>query len=156
MKIKILVGAIILLILIISIITIRLYKGNSSMPKNLGVENGELAPVPKTPNAVSTQTDDQSKKVDPFKFQGDKEESRGKIKKAIRTYGGASIITEEENYLHVIFTTPLLNFKDDVEFYFDEDNEVIHFRSASRVGRSDLGLNKERYDELIKLYYDNG
>ena len=153
MKVKIILGFIILLILFISVGAIQLYRENSKLPKNLGIKNGRLASMPETPNAVSTQTDDKDKKVEPFKFQIDKENSMEKIKKAIAEYGGASIIKEEENYMYVVFTTPVMKFKDDAEFYVDEENKVIHFRSASRVGRSDMGLNKERYDKLLRIYY---
>ena len=42
---------------------------------------------------------------------------------------------------------------DDIEFYIDEENKIIHFKSASRVGYSDLGANRKRMDEIIKLFH---
>ena len=60
--------------------------------------------------------------------------------------------TENENYLHLIFSTSFFKFKDDVELYFDENTKKIHYRSESRLGYSDFGKNKARYEELKKLY----
>lgn len=54
----------------------------------------------------------------------------------------ATIITETDNYLHVEYRAFV--FIDDVEFYFPKDEPVIHVRSASRVGHSDMGANKRR------------
>lgn len=130
-----------------------IYFQNSKIPSNLGVANGELAPVPQTPNAVSSQTEDMDKKVEPLKFQGDMETSKKLIKKAIKVFGGGKIIKEKNNYLHVVFTSNLLRFNDDTEFYFYEAKEIVHYRSAARAGYSDLGVNKERYDELRRIYY---
>lgn len=59
---------------------------------------------------------------------------------------------EEDHYIHTVVTTKVLKFKDDVEFYFDPDERVIHFRSASRVGYSDFGVNKKRMQEISKKY----
>lgn len=41
-----------------------------------------------------------------------------------------------------------------VEFYFDKEKELIHFKSGSRIGYSDMGLNKERYEKIRKMYYE--
>lgn len=138
----------IILILIISFMFIK----NNITPKNLGVGDGKLAKMPNTPNAVSSQTDIEDKKVEPLKFNGNLEETKTKIVNIINNYEGTKIIKSEKNYIHVVFTTGGMKYKDDVEFYFDEKNKIIHFRSASRVGYSDMGLNKKRFDE-IKNYY---
>jgi uncharacterized protein (DUF1499 family) len=59
---------------------------------------------------------------------------------------------ESETYIHVVAVTPLMRYRDDVEFFFDEDASLIHFRSASRVGYSDKGLNRQRYEAIAKAY----
>jgi uncharacterized protein (DUF1499 family) len=51
-----------------------------------------------------------------------------------------------------VFTTRLFRFKDDVEFYIDADEGQVHFRSASRVGYSDMGANRKRYQAFKELY----
>ncbi len=139
----------IMLILIIGFMFIK----NNITPKNLGVRDGKLLKMPNSPNAVSSQTDIEDKKVEPLKFSGDLEETKAKIIDVINNYKGTKIIKNEKNYIHVVFTTGGMKFKDDVEFYFDENSKIINFRSASRVGYSDMGLNRKRFNE-IKKYYD--
>ncbi len=64
-------------------------------------------------------------------------------------FGAAKIITQTENYLHVEMASKWMGFVDDAEFYMDEKNKTLHFRSASRVGHSDFGANRKRI-ELIR------
>lgn len=125
---------------------------NNRMPKNLGVTEGRLAPMPKSPNAVSSQTESAEKKVDALSFDGDLESSRGKVLDVLRTLGNAVVMTEENNYIHAVFITPTMKYRDDVEFYFDESDSLIHYRSASRIGYGDMGLNRERYEKIRGLY----
>ena len=130
---------------------VRIYSQNSRIP-SLGVTNGQLKEVPKTPNAVSTQTLDLAKKVAPLPFKHDPESTMAAIIATVNKYGGAKIVKQERDYLYVVFTTPLMKFHDDAEFYLDETNRLVHFRSASRAGYSDLGLNQKRYTELKEYY----
>jgi len=62
------------------------------------------------------------------------------------------IITETESYLHAEATSLIFRFRDDVEFVIDQQANVIHFRSASRVGHSDLGANRVRMEEIRKAF----
>jgi uncharacterized protein (DUF1499 family) len=61
---------------------------------------------------------------------------------------GARVVTSDPDYLYAQFTTQLLQFVDDAEFWFDPQNNVIQVRSASRVGRSDLGVNRRRIEAV--------
>jgi uncharacterized protein (DUF1499 family) len=61
------------------------------------------------------------------------------------------LIREDAAYLHFEFTSLLLRFVDDVEFLFDDDTKTVHFRSASRIGYSDLGVNRRRMEEIRAL-----
>jgi uncharacterized protein (DUF1499 family) len=125
---------------------------NSLTPSNLGVTEGKLAPVPKSPNAVSSQTDDPEKRVAPFPFKADLHTTKASIKQVLRAYGNIDIKSETEDYIHAVNTTPKMKFNDDLEFYFNEKEGVVHFRSASRTGYSDMGLNRERYNALMELF----
>ncbi|WP_235420931.1 DUF1499 domain-containing protein [Jeotgalibacillus soli] len=58
---------------------------------------------------------------------------------------------EKEHYIHVVFPTKLLRFRDDVEFLFDKNSTVIHFRSVSRVGYTDFNANRKRWNGYQKL-----
>ena len=71
------------------------------------------------------------------------------LKKRILDYPRTNIITENPDYIYAEFTSFLFRFVDDVEFYFDEKNKTLHFRSASRLGSGDLGVNRKRVDALL-------
>lgn len=118
----------------------------------LGVKDGQLAPLKGTPNAVSTQTYQMDKRMLPIAFSGTKAEAMERMKRILAEEPRARIESETENYLHAVFTSAVFRFKDDVEFYFDEQAAVIHFRSASRLGQFDFGVNRKRMKELTKRY----
>lgn len=125
---------------------------NMNVPSGLGVANGKLAPLPSSPNAVSSQVDGKDKRVEPLPFKKDLEETRKAVKKALNAHGSIFIHKEEETYIHAVSTTALMRYHDDIEFYFDTETRLVHFRSASRIGYSDMGLNRQRYNELARLY----
>ncbi|MGL1891614.1 MAG: DUF1499 domain-containing protein [Spirochaetaceae bacterium] len=141
----------IVIVVIIVLMALFMVVKNNKVPADLGVNDGKLAPMPKSPNAVSSQSDDPEKKVDPIPFKGDLNQSKEWIKKALEVYGNISIVKDESNYIHAVNTTSKMKYNDDIEFYFDEEVALIHFRSASRVGYSDIGLNRQRYDKLLEL-----
>jgi len=125
---------------------------NNLTPKNLGVNNGKLSKMPNKPNAVSSQTDEKDKQIEAMEFKENLAGSKEHIIKAIEIYGNAKIIKNENNYIYAVFTTGKMKYHDDVEFYFDESEKLIHVRSASRIGYSDMGLNRERYNKLREIY----
>ncbi len=71
-----------------------------------------------------------------------------RLKKVILSKPRTSIIEEKPNYLRAEFTSRIFRFVDDVEFLFDDSLKYIHVRSASRIGRSDLGVNRKRIEEI--------
>lgn len=117
-------------------------------PMSLGVHDGKLAPCPASPNCVSSQSSDKDHFVEPFPFTGTPVEAMAKVKVVLSTMPRARIVTATENYLHAEFTSALFRFVDDAEFWFDEIARTIHLRSASRVGSSDLGVNRKRIEDL--------
>ncbi|MDF1617075.1 DUF1499 domain-containing protein [Petrocella sp. FN5] len=141
----------IIVVVMVSGVFISMVVGNMKVSK-LGVREGLLAEMPETPNAVSSQTRDEDKKVAPFPYKEDLQTTKEEIKLAVKAYGDAKIVEEESNYIRMVFTTGLMRYKDDVEFYFDDQEKVVHFRSASRIGYSDMGLNRERYNTLYEYY----
>ena len=123
---------------------------SGTMPK-LGVNNGELTPCPKTPNCVSSQAQDKEHFIEPIKFAGSQQQAHDRLLQIIESEKRTKIITDQQDYIHVEFTSALFRFVDDVEFYFPEknaDETVIHTRSASRVGSSDLGVNRKRIERI--------
>ena len=120
----------------------------ATQPTNLGVKDGKLAPCPASPNCVSTQANDAGHRIEPIRFEGTAAEAMAKLKQAIATLPRAAIVTESADYMHVECTSFLFRFVDDVEFWIDEANHTIHFRSASRVGHGDMGVNRARMEAI--------
>ena len=124
----------------------------ASRPNHIGANAGSLAPVPDSPNCVSSVTDKDSHKMSPIDVSGI-EDPLEKLKSAIESeFSRAALITEKENYLHYEFTSMIFRFTDDVEFLLDVDNERIDFRSASRVGYSDMGTNRKRMEQIRSAF----
>lgn len=113
-----------------------------------GTKKASLAPCPSSPNCVtSMENPGTSKDKLMSSLTGpSKSISYSKIK-FILTQDGAEIVKQLDNYIHAIYESPIFGFVDDVEFYFPTQ-ETIHFRSASRTGYSDLGVNKRRMTRI--------
>ncbi len=120
-----------------------MFNFSGKRPDNLGVKDGKLAPCPGTPNCVSSQSDNPQFKVDPLPAV-----SIAEIKKVVEGMERTTIVEETDNYLYAEFTSKLMGYVDDVEFYLDSDNNVVQVRSASRLGKSDLGVNRKRVEEI--------
>ncbi len=117
-------------------------------PTNLGVHSDQLAPCPSTPNCVSSQSVDAEHSIEPFAYNSSPEKALTDLKTVIQSLDKTKVITETENYLYVEFTSAIMGFVDDVEFYLDQGTKVIHVRSASRLGESDLGVNRKRIETI--------
>ena len=109
---------------------------------------------PTSPNCVSTQAQDEGHAIAPFRYRKSRAEAKEVLKDIVRTIPRTKLVEEDESYLHYEFTSLLLRFVDDVEFLFDDENKIIHFRSASRTGYGDLGVNRKRMEEIRALVGD--
>jgi len=118
----------------------------------IGLIDGKFQKCPQSPNCVSTQSKGKRHGIPPLNFKGTREEAKEKILRIINSLKRTSIITTTDDYIHAEFKTGLFKFIDDVEFYLDDDEKIIHFRSASRVGKSDLGTNRRRMEKIRELY----
>ena len=90
--------------------------------------------------------------MSPLSYNTSLEEAKSKILKIINSLKRTRIITDTNNYMHIEFRTAVFRFVDDVEFYFDDSDKIIHFRSAARLGYSDMGVNKKRIENITKLF----
>lgn len=122
-------------------------------PSNLGLSDGQLSPCPPTPNCVSSQATDREHKIEALTTQG--ADGITSLASIVKTLPRSEIVKQSEDYLHVEFTSLLLRFVDDVEFYLPEGRGVIEVRSASRLGRSDLGVNRKRVEQIRQLYKES-
>ncbi len=116
-----------------------------------GLLEGRLYPCPGTPNCVCSEYPNTVAFVEPLRFEDDVATAWERAQRAVIELGGA-ILRVDNGYLAATFKTPLFRFVDDVELRLDGTNRVIHVRSASRVGRSDLGENRKRVAELRRLF----
>ena len=123
-------------------------------PEGLGIHEGSLAECPNTPNCVCSECE-RADKMPPLEFSGDAAAAKAALKDALQTKG-IPVIEEQENYLHAVATTPLMRFKDDLEFLIVSEEKKIQFRSASRLGKSDLGKNRARLKQIFALLEKNG
>ncbi len=119
-----------------------------------GLHEGIFAPCPSSPNCISTLSSDPDKHMAPLPYADSREESRRIILSIIKSMPRTKVVAEGENYIHAEFRTLVFRFIDDVEFSFDEVEHVIHFRSASRTGHSDLGVNRRRMQKISKRYLE--
>ncbi|AFZ23846.1 hypothetical protein Cylst_1563 [Cylindrospermum stagnale PCC 7417] len=117
-------------------------------PSNLGVRDGRLAPCPNSPNCVSSQSSDPTHQIAPLTFTTTPEKAIAFLERIIQSLPRTKIITESEDYIYAEFKSALMGFVDDVEFYLDPKTKVIQVRSASRLGESDLGVNRQRIETI--------
>ncbi len=125
------------------------------MPGDLGVKDGKLKVPSSTPNSVSSQADLWPghpqlayARIAPLAMAGDPAAVMAKVKAAVEKSPSAVVVKAEGDYLYAQFTTPLMRYTDDVEFWFDRAASVVQVRSASRLGEGDLGANRQRIEAL--------
>lgn len=110
-----------------------------------------LPSCPDKPNCVSTQATDERHAIAPFQYKKVRAEAKEALKGLLATLPRTKLVEEDAGYLHYECTSLLLRFVDDVEFVFDEATKTLHFRSASRVGYSDFGVNRQRMEQVRSL-----
>ena len=112
----------------------------------LGLVEGRLRRCPDSPNCVCSEGETGEHALEPLDYTGSAEAAWSRLVAVVEAHSQAHIVTREAGYLRVEFVTPLMRYVDDVEFRLSA--QVIHVRSASRVGRSDLGANRSRVEAL--------
>ena len=125
---------------------------SGTRPSTLGVNEGRLAPCPSSPNCVSTQSTDAKQGIDPIAYTTSVEEARDRLEKILRAMPRTKVVRMQGDYIHLECSSRVFRFVDDVEFWFDDTNRVIHCRSASRKGTSDLGVNRKRVERIREQF----
>ncbi len=121
-------------------------------PENLGVKNGRLASCPLSPNCVSTQAEDREHWIAPIMIPASPVNPIDVLADIVRSMPRTTIVEQNSDYLRVEFRSRIFRFCDDVEFYYERSSNRVHFRSASRVGYSDLGVNRTRMEEIRESF----
>jgi uncharacterized protein (DUF1499 family) len=149
-----------LLILLLALLVLAVLAGQfgllrGSAPKDLGVRDGKLKAPAKTPNSISSQADlwpghpqQDFARIAPLALNGDGAASLARLKNIVAATPGGQVISAEGDYLYAQFTTPLMKYTDDVEFWFDRANNVVQVRSASRLGQKDFAANRNRIENI--------
>lgn len=117
---------------------------------------GRLSACPPSPNCVSSQALRDAQQVEPLRCRGDAAQVLDRLRRAIVSLPGATILRAEGRYLHAEFRSPLLRFVDDLEALVDPERGVVELRSASRLGYWDLGANRRRVEALRRSFEATG
>ncbi|MGF1535034.1 MAG: DUF1499 domain-containing protein [Elainellaceae cyanobacterium] len=125
-------------------------------PKDLGLEDGQLSPCPDSPNCVVSQNADPEHAIAPIAYQTTQEDAYAKLLEILSVVPRTTVVRQEDRYIRAEASSRLLGFVDDVEFFFPTDENVIHMRSAARLGESDLGVNRRRLEQIRLAAQDLG
>ena len=143
------------LAVVVVLIAARLGAFAGRAPTELGLRDGRLKPPARTPNSVSSQADlwpdapmRDYARIAPLPMAGDARASIARIAAVVEDLPGAEVVEQRDDYLYARFTTAMLRFVDDVEFWVDPAAGVVQVRSASRVGRKDFGVNRARIEQI--------
>ena len=124
-------------------------------PADLGLHDGRLKPPSMNPNSVSSQAALYPEhpmrnyaRIEPLPVQGSGPETIERLRRIVDAMEGAKVVQANSGYLYVQFTSRMLKFVDDTEFWFDPKAGVIQVRSASRLGRKDFGVNRARIEAV--------
>jgi uncharacterized protein (DUF1499 family) len=127
----------------------------SHPPADLGVHEGRLKPPSDTDNSVSSQAalypdapQHRAADIAPLALRGDGAATMARIRSIVEAMAGARFVTSTPDYLYAQYTTRWMKFVDDVEFWYDPRAQVVQVRSASRVGRGDMGVNRRRIEAV--------
>ncbi|MBI5900574.1 MAG: DUF1499 domain-containing protein [Rhodocyclales bacterium] len=141
-------------LLLLAALAIQLGALRGKRPADLGVSNGRLKPPSLTPNSVSSQASlypDHPQRTYaaiaplPAKLGA---ASIQALAAELAAMPGISIVEQRPDYVRAEAETRWMRFTDDLEFWFDPARKVIELRSASRLGRKDFGVNRERIEAI--------
>jgi uncharacterized protein (DUF1499 family) len=124
-----------------------LFHFSGPRPTDLGVTDGQLKVCPSSPNCVSSQSRDAEHSIAAIATTTPKA-TLDQIATLIEADASAQIITRADDYINAEYTSDLMGFVDDVEFWADAATGKIEVRSASRLGESDLGVNRKRIEAI--------
>ena len=114
----------------------------------------KLPPCPDRPNCVCTQSRSGHHRMEPIPYRVTLSEARSRLVDIVGAMPRTTIVRERENYLHIEFRSRLFRLVDDVEFYLEDERGLIQFRSASRRGYSDMGVNRRRMEKICRRFQE--
>jgi uncharacterized protein (DUF1499 family) len=127
---------------------VPLFRFSGKRPPNLGVFDGRLTRCPATPNCVCSDATDKDHRIEPLVLAVSANQAWSAVHRTLSTLPRVHIVTDGADYLHAECESVIFGFVDDLELHLRSLEGVIAVRSASRVGRSDLGVNRRRVDRI--------
>lgn len=142
-----------LIVLILAFLGLRAYMPNLGSSAATGIQGADAQPVlgdcPGTPNCQCSEASREEQRVDRFAVTPGKAEAAiATMADILRQQPGMDIVTQSDQYLHATYTSKLMRYVDDIEFLLSADGSSLQVRSASRLGKSDLGANAKRVAQL--------
>ncbi len=125
-------------------------------PEVIGLQDGQLAPCPDSPNCVVSQGADLDHEIAPMTYDGDRDTVREALLKVLSVVPNTTVVEQRDDYIRTESTSKLLGFVDDAEFYLPAEESLIQVRSAARLGESDLGVNRRRLEQIRLALADLG
>ena len=114
--------------------------------------SNRLTPCPSSPNCVSSLSEDRRHAIEPLQYTGSRDEARERLVGILDKQAAARVTINETDYIHAEFHSQIFRFVDDVEFLFSDEEKIIHVKSASRIGYSDLGANRKRVEWIRRVF----
>lgn len=150
------ISFVLLALVIVAVLAGQLGWLGGRMPADLGVRDGRLKPPSPTENSVSSQAglhpDHPMRayaEIDPLPFKGDGPATLARLSQLLQAMPGVQVIQDRgDGYLYAQCTSRWMKFVDDLELWVDPANQVVQVRSASRLGRKDFGVNRQRVERL--------
>ncbi len=113
-----------------------------------GMDHGHLSACPASDNCVVSQDADAKHTIEPIPYHVTRDQMRETLLKVLSVVPRTEVVEQTDNYIHALSKSRIFQFVDDVEFYLPPNESVIEMRSASRVGESDLGVNRRRLEQI--------
>ena len=141
-----------LILLVIATLFVLGFMSKSGEAK--GLVEGRLSQCPQKPNCVCSEFKaDTDHFIEPLAISSeDTADVMARLAAVIRKMGG-TIQQGKDNYLAATFTSGIFKFVDDLEIRIDRGTNLVHLRSASRVGYGDRGVNRHRIEQLKKFIH---
>ena len=130
------------------ITAMSLFSCSGQRPDHLGITDNRLAACPSSPNCISSDATDDEHKTRPFTFTVPADDAWLAAKQSVLALPRTRIITESSDYLHAECQSVVFGFVDDLELHLRHSDGIIAVRSASRLGHSDFGVNRNRVETL--------
>lgn len=144
----------VLLALVLAVVALFAWRSYASRqsPPMLDLVEGRLRPCEARPNCVGSEGSDGDHAIAPLPYRGDRAGSERALAAALATLPRTQIHRRQGDYWHATQQSGLFRFIDDIELRFDDAAATVHIRSGSRVGYSDLGVNRQRVEALRAAY----